>query len=188
MSLHDDIQKLIDGDFTRITDNDLIAKIRELAGTGDQRVPTLLDGKITPVILVNPDALSITASSDPVEVFNSTVVGNKALSTRPIPEGTITMKTAKTTLAVGDNTLYTVTALKTLYITSITVQMDTVGDYIIKDGGSTEIIYTQAPNVGNGPPLAMTFPTPLKFTDSFVVNVAGITGTRWSFSGWEELT
>lgn len=87
-------------------------------------------------------------------------------------------------------TLYTVTAGKTLYISSLTVcgALGAANSIEIRDNGSGgTIIYGSRTYEGTSETYArQTFPTPLKFSTNVWIDVAANASITWAFSGWEE--
>lgn len=126
-------------------------------------------------------------------ITSVTISGSIAVSSSndvpPWKQTGSTIKTGygvQTITNVADFTLYTVTAGKTFYLTSIQICAQNNDKYIMKDN-ATEIQRLFAEGGGNNGQGQFTFPTPIPFTNT--VKIRGVDSAssvcHYGLVGWE---
>lgn len=107
---------------------------------------------------------------------------------------TIVQKGGVTAIGGGsDQTLYTTTSGKKLYITAIWFSEETGTSTVIKfddnatGANSPALFLVGGVATGDSKEMILTFPSPMVFPNKLVVNGSGgATNTAWGFSGWEQ--
>lgn len=91
-------------------------------------------------------------------------------------------------VTTAGETLATPTATKTLYISSVAVQINGgAAGFELRDGGSGGTIKFTAvtPSTGDAT-VVLTFPTPLKFATDCYLKLSGSLNHKYGWTGWEE--
>lgn len=94
---------------------------------------------------------------------------------------------AGTAITAGTGaTLHTVTAQKSLYITSLFINVSSGAGIELRDNGSGGTVKFTAQCNGLNYPVQVTFPTPLKFSTDVWLDLGANATAYWSFSGFEQ--